>query len=142
MVPEGCCVYHDLGWFDAVDRLVADISVCAEHGDVIFSLQLIVHHFQHLVVADSVFFQHKLVRFVHDVEVVQSVCYDSTDIEIILFGQLIGCLFIDVCSLALFYLQAVEFIGKSYFCSFLLALVELRVDDVPTQFGLNLHLIF
>ena len=29
-------------------------------------------------------------------------CYDSTDIEIILFGQLICCLFIDVCSLALF----------------------------------------
>ena len=41
---------------------------------------------------------------------------------------------IPVCSLALFYLQAVEFIGKSNLSSFLLALVELRVDDVPSQF--------
>ena len=40
------------------------------------------------------------------------------------------------------YFCSIEFIGKSNLCSFLLALVELRVDDVPTQFGIPPHRCF
>ena len=142
MSPESRCVYEHFRWLHSVDRLVGDVTVGAEDRDIVFCSQFFVHHLQHLVVADSVFLQHELVCLVHDVEVVQSVSDDGTDVEVILFGQLFSCLFIDVCSHSLLALQPGEFVSQSYFGFLFLALVELAVDDVPSQFCLGLYLVF